>query len=136
MKRLVVSLSVAGLAALMLSGCAYDPYYDGYYRHRYYGEGYYGPPGPPPGYNGPPQDYDGPPSGQLTQRQWAKLNSPAWCNSHPQHCAELRARAGGQPPAGYDGPPPSGNGPPPNYSGPQDGPANGPPQQMQPPPQQ
>lgn len=154
MKRVLVSLSVAGLAAVMLSGCVYDPYYDGYYRHHYYGNGYYGPPGPA----GPPPGYDDgmpPPGAPLTQKQMSRLNDPAWCNAHAQRCAELRARAGGPgygdaPPPGYngpqqgdDGPPPQGyNGPPPqqgNYGpppqqggyGPPPQGANGPPQNMQ-----
>jgi hypothetical protein len=63
----------------------------------------------------------------------AKLNDPTWCNAHPHRCAALRARAGGQPDQGYNGPPPGAGGPPPGYNGSD---ANGPPQNMQPPPQQ
>src|ERR1700679_2929076 len=109
MKRVLVSLCVVGLGAVMLSGCVYDPYYDGYYRHHYYGNGYYGPAGPAPGYD----DGMPPPGAPLTQKQMARLNDPPWCNAHAQRCAELRARAGG-PPQGYDGPPQQGDyGPPP-----------------------
>lgn len=114
MKRVLVSLTLAGAAAILLSGCVYDPYWDGPYG---YGPG-------------------------LTPRQAAKMNDPAWCNYHPQHCAALQARAGyGPPPPGYGPPPPGYNGGPPpgNYGPPppQNGAANAPPQQMQqPPPQQ
>jgi hypothetical protein len=135
MKRVFGSLMLAGAAAMLLSGCAYDPYWDG-----------------PDGY-GP----------GLTPRQAARLNDPQWCNSHPQRCQQLQARAGGYgapppgygpPPPGYgppqgsnDGPPPGNYGPPPgnqygpppgNYGPPppQNGQANAPPQQMQQPPQQ
>lgn len=107
MKRVLVSMTLVGAAALLLSGCVYDPYWDG------------------PGYYGP----------GLSQRQYAKMNDPAWCNYHPQRCAQLRARAGAPPP-GYAGPPPGYNGPPPGYNGPPPQGANAPPQQMQPPPQQ
>jgi hypothetical protein len=130
MKRVLVSATLVGAAALLLSGCAYDPYWDG------------------PGYGYGPG---------LSPRQYAKMNDPGWCNAHPQRCADLHARAGAAPPPGYgpppgyngpppgyDGPPPQGdngpppgyNGPPPGYNGPPPQGANGPPQQMQPPPQQ
>jgi hypothetical protein len=114
MKRVFVSLSLVGAAAIFLSGCAYDPYWN----DPYYGPGY----------------------GPLSPRQIAKMNDPAWCNYHPQHCAALHARAGygppPPPPPGYGPPPPGYNGPPPGYNGPPPQGANAPPQQMQPPPQQ
>jgi hypothetical protein len=123
MKRVIVSLALVAFA-LSLSACAYDPYYyDRPYGYREY------PPPPPPGYgppppgyagpgpqqpNGPPPGYDGPdqqgPQAPLTQRQIAKMNDPTWCNAHPNRCAALRARAGGQPDQGYNGPPPGANG--------------------------
>jgi hypothetical protein len=138
MKRVFVSLTLAGLTAVALGACAYDPYYD-----RPYGYGY-----PPRGYGAP-----------LTRGQIARMNDPYWCNSHPQRCAYFQSIASGAPPPGYNGqaqpgyngpppPPPAGyKGPPPNYNGGPppgytpppgyDGPgANGPPQNMQPPPQQ
>jgi hypothetical protein len=114
MKRVLVSMALAGATAILLGGCVYDPYWDGPYG---YGPG-------------------------VSPRQAARMNDPAWCNYHPQRCAALQARAGyGAPPPGYGPPPPGSDGPPPgNYAPPpgnygppppQNGTANAPPQQMQ-----